>query len=150
VCSSDLALPNVPELNFWDIGGSADSRPYARVYLRGADIILICTEAVVPAQLNGWISVIRTSNYGQPEPTIAIVRTKKDLTVPPPEERSLQTFLQQKKCEGFVVSAQSGEGVPEMIHKCYELCQQRKADPPKIIPEPIAGDAGGKSCCSVM
>jgi GTPase SAR1 family protein len=145
------ALPNVPELNVWDVGGDAASRPYARVYIRGADVVLVCTDAVLPPQLNGWLSVIRTSNYGMPEPTIAIVRTKKDLAIPPAEERAFQTFLQQKQCEGFVVSAQSSEGVPEMIHKLYEMCQQRKTNPPKIIPEPaVGGDTGAKSCCSVM
>jgi GTPase SAR1 family protein len=144
---ANLALPNVPELNFWDTGGDAQIHNYLAVYLRRADVILVVTESVSAPKLKTWCDFATASNRGERAPTIAIVRSQNDSQVSPAEENALQSFTQQRHCEGFVVSAKTGEGVPEMVRKLFDICQERKLHPPAMLPDvPVVEDVG---CCAV-
>jgi GTPase SAR1 family protein len=144
----NLAQPNIPELNFWDTGGDAQNRPSLKVYLRRADVILIVTESISAPKLKAWCDLAFASNGGEREPNLAIVRSQKDLQFSPEEENALRSFTQQRHCEGFVVSAKTGEGVQEMVRKLFETCQERKLHPPAMLAE-AAAPLETKCKCSV-
>jgi GTPase SAR1 family protein len=144
------ALPDVPELNFWDTGGDAQNRSAVKVYLRGADAILIVTESVSIPQLKAWSDIAVASNGGQRAPTIAIVKSRKDLQFSPQEENALRSFTEQRHWEGFVVSAKTGEGIQEMIRKLCDICRERKLHPPAMLPEQSEKDPNDVAChCEV-
>jgi GTPase SAR1 family protein len=134
----NLALPTVPELNFWDTGGDSQNQNFVKVYLRRTDVILVVTESISAPRLKSWCDVAIAANGGEREPTIAIVRSQKDVQFSPEEDTALQNFTRQRHCDGFVVSAKTGEGVPELIRKLFDICQERKAHPPAMLPEAAA------------
>jgi small GTP-binding protein len=134
----NLAQPNMPELNFWDTGGDPQNRNYLKVYLRRADVILVVTESIAVPKLKEWCDLALAANGGEREPTIAIVRSQKDLQFSPEEDNVLRAFTQQRHCEGFTVSAKTGEGVQEMVGSLFQKCQERKLHPPAMLPEGAA------------
>jgi small GTP-binding protein len=137
------------ELNVWDTTGDPSQRFLIPIYVRKADVVIVVTESLNPKDVGAvrtWLQTVQVSNVGELRPTTVVVRTKADNGVAPTEEGALQALKKRFGCEGFFVSAATGEGIDELRAKLIEYCHERRIHPPPTEVAPVGGTAGKCAC----
>jgi small GTP-binding protein len=144
--------PDITELNIWDTSGDPALRDIVSLYSRRIDIAVIVTDELSTATiaaLNQWFDLVRTANAAESPPHFVIVRTKSDTTGKSPSELK-EEVERQKKCAVLEISSKTGEGMEEFVNLLYQICQERKLNPPpRATPGPSVAE--GIDCkCNVM
>jgi len=127
-----LQTEHVSELNIWDTSGNLQYRDIVLLYLKKIDLAVFVTDSfstVAMGALNLWFLTVQQAARGGPPPSFLAVWTKKDL-----RDRYSEPVdpAVQRHCEVFEVSSKTGEGVPALARRLFEICEERAVNPPKV------------------